>query len=113
MIGSVALSPLQTGSSAASMNALRGLPARPTLDTAVQDFESMFMTQMLQPMFETVDVDDTFGGGHAEQIMRSFMVQEYGKTMAKHLPESFTRALRDDIARKQSPDAQHAMDIVS
>jgi Rod binding domain-containing protein len=43
----------------------------------------MFMAQMLQPMFETVKVDPLFGGGHGEEVMRSFMVQEYGKVLAK------------------------------
>lgn len=50
---------------------------------SAQDFEAMFATQMLQPMFETVEVDKTFGGGHGEEVMRSFMMQEYGKTIAK------------------------------
>jgi Rod binding domain-containing protein len=43
----------------------------------------MFLSQMLQPMFETVKVDPLFGGGHGEEIMRSFMIQEYGKVLAK------------------------------
>ncbi|HEU0118526.1 MAG TPA: chemotaxis protein, partial [Alphaproteobacteria bacterium] len=49
------------------------------VDKTSQDFESMFMSQMLQPMFDTIDVDPVFGGGHGEQVMRSFLVQEYGK----------------------------------
>jgi len=53
------------------------------IDKTAQDFEAMFATQMLQPMFETVQVDGTFGGGHGEEVMRSFMMQEYGKIIAK------------------------------
>ena len=33
-------------------------------DKTAKDFESMFMSQMLQPMFEGLGVDPTFGGGH-------------------------------------------------
>jgi Rod binding domain-containing protein len=53
------------------------------LDQTAQNFEGMFMTQMLQPMFDTVKVDPMFGGGHGEEVMRGFLVQEYGKVMAK------------------------------
>lgn len=53
------------------------------IDKTAQDFEAMFATQLLQPMFEGVAVDPTFGGGHGEEIMRSFMLQEYGKLIAK------------------------------
>jgi Rod binding domain-containing protein len=53
------------------------------IDKAAQDFEAMFATQLLQPMFDTVHVNDTFGGGHGEEVMRSFLLQEYGKMIAK------------------------------
>jgi len=53
------------------------------IDKAAHDFEAMFATQMLQPMFEGVGVDPTFGGGHGEEVMKSFLLQEYGKIFAK------------------------------
>jgi peptidoglycan hydrolase FlgJ len=53
------------------------------IDAAAQDFEAMFATQMLQPMFNTIPVNETFGGGNGEEIMRTFMLQEYGKMIAK------------------------------
>ena len=37
---------------------------------------------MMKPMFETVKVDETFGGGKGEEVFRSFLVQEYGKILA-------------------------------
>jgi Rod binding domain-containing protein len=52
------------------------------IDKTAQDFEAVFATQLLQPMFESVKVDATFGGGHGEEVMRSFMLQEYGKMIA-------------------------------
>lgn len=54
------------------------------VDKAASSFESMFMSQMLQPMFEGLPVDSTFGGGHAEELMRSLLVQEYGKIASKN-----------------------------
>ena len=52
------------------------------LEDASEDFEAVFLAEMMKPMFETVDVDPFFGGGKGEEIFRSFLVQEYGKILA-------------------------------
>jgi len=48
-----------------------------------QDFEAVFLSQMIKPMFEGIETDGPFGGGQAEGMWRSLMVQEYGKSIAK------------------------------
>ena len=49
------------------------------------DFEAMAIGQLLQPMFETVDVAHAaFGGGNAEATWRPMMVDAIGKQMAAH-----------------------------
>lgn len=53
------------------------------IDKAAEDFEAMFLTQMMQPMFDTIPTDGIMGGGQSEEIYRSFMLDEYGKLMAK------------------------------
>jgi Rod binding domain-containing protein len=50
---------------------------------AAQEFEAVFISQMLKPMFEGMESDGPFGGGQAEAINRSMMVEEYGKQIAK------------------------------
>jgi peptidoglycan hydrolase FlgJ len=50
---------------------------------AAQEFESVFISQMLGHMFVSVGNDEMFGGGEAEDIYRSMMIDEYGKLMAK------------------------------
>lgn len=50
---------------------------------AAQDFEAVYIAEMLKPMFETVDVDDTFGGGKGEEVFRGMLTQEMGKSIAK------------------------------
>jgi len=72
-----------------------------SIDQAAQDFEGMFMAQMLQPMFETVNVNPVFGGGHGEEVMRSFLVQEYGKVVAKNSSFGIAAAVRDEMIRTQ------------
>ena len=40
------------------------------IDETAQDFEAMFVTEMMRPMFDTVEVDQTFGGGKGEEVFR-------------------------------------------
>jgi Rod binding domain-containing protein len=68
---------------------------------AAKEFEGMFMTQMLQPMFDTVSVDPQFGGGHGEEMMRGFLVQEYGKIVSKNSHLGIADAVRDEMQRIQ------------
>lgn len=48
-----------------------------------QEFEAMFINEMLRPMRESVEVDKLFGGGFAEETYRSMLWDEYGKEMSK------------------------------
>tara|TARA_R110002096_G_scaffold23725_3_gene75430 strand:+ start:710 stop:1042 length:333 start_codon:yes stop_codon:yes gene_type:complete len=51
---------------------------------AAEDFEAVFLTQMIKPMFDTLPTDGMFGGGQAENIYRGLMVEEFGKSLAKN-----------------------------
>lgn len=50
---------------------------------AAEEFEALFISEMLNPVFENLDTGGLFGGGQGEKIYRSLMVQEYGKAIAK------------------------------
>jgi len=50
---------------------------------AAQEFEAVFISQMMKPMFEGLSTEAPFGGGQAEEMYRSLMIDEYGKTIAK------------------------------
>lgn len=50
---------------------------------AAEDFEAVFLSQMLKPMFEGIKASEPFGGGAAEDMWRSLMVDEYGKSISK------------------------------
>jgi len=50
---------------------------------AAKEFESFFLSQMMQPMFEGIETDGLFGGGHGEEMFRSMLLDEYGKQMAR------------------------------
>ena len=51
---------------------------------AVQDFEAYFLTQSFEQMYNTVPVNETFGGGNGEKIFRSMLLAEYGKMTAEN-----------------------------
>ncbi len=48
-----------------------------------RDFESFFISQMLQPMFREIKPEEPFSGGSGEDAWRSFQVDEYGKAVAR------------------------------
>jgi Rod binding domain-containing protein len=49
---------------------------------AAKEFEAMFLNTMLQPMFSTIKSDGPFGGGHAAEVWRSLLTDEYAKGFA-------------------------------
>ncbi|MDD3029639.1 MAG: rod-binding protein [Alphaproteobacteria bacterium] len=71
-------------SSANVFSAMTSRPAtRASVDAAAREFEAMFASQLVKPMFDTVPVDDRFGGGQGEEVMRALLVQEYGRAIAR------------------------------
>ncbi|MEK9753048.1 MAG: rod-binding protein [Rhodospirillaceae bacterium] len=54
-----------------------------TMRKTAREFEAVFISQMLQPMFENLSAEAPFGGGHGEDVWRSMQVQEYGKAISK------------------------------
>jgi peptidoglycan hydrolase FlgJ len=49
---------------------------------AAENFEGVFLSEMLGTMFESIPTDGPFGGGPGEGMMRSLMIDEYAKSMA-------------------------------
>ena len=70
------------GKLAATLDTVKSKNAART-NQAAQDFEAVYISEMLKPMFETVEVDDIFGGGKGEEVFRGMLVQEMGKSIAK------------------------------
>jgi flagellar protein FlgJ len=50
---------------------------------AAQDFEAVFLNAMFQHMFTAMDGEGPLGGSGATGVWRSFLTQEYSKTIAK------------------------------
>lgn len=81
----VNLADIATGQAAVEKAELVGRRQAKTVEEARQtaeQFEAVFLAQMLAPMFQGIKSDGPFGGGHAESIFRGLQVEEFGKAMA-------------------------------
>ncbi|HLL28371.1 MAG TPA: rod-binding protein [Xanthobacteraceae bacterium] len=47
-----------------------------------KDFESVFITNMFESMYEGLDDDGPFGAGANNGVWRSLLTEEYAKSMA-------------------------------
>lgn len=88
------------------------MPRTGDVDKAAKDFESMFMSQMLQPMFEGMSNDPIFGGGHGEQVMRTFLVQEYGKIAAQGGHLGIAAEVKNEMIKAQAATSQGGQNVV-
>lgn len=52
---------------------------RAQIRKAADEFENVFVSQMLGHMFDGIEVDETFGGGHGEEMFRSMLTEQYAK----------------------------------
>lgn len=71
------------------------------LDAVAKDFEAMFVTEMMKPMFEQIKPDERFGGGKGEEIFRGMMLQEYGKMMAETGQLGIADSVKQELIRMQ------------
>lgn len=74
---------LNIESQKAGLARVKDLRDEQEIKETAQSFEAFFLTKMMESMYEGVSTDGMFGGGHAEKIYRSLLLDEYGKSMAK------------------------------
>jgi Rod binding domain-containing protein len=52
------------------------------LTETAQEFEAVFLQNMLSIMFQGIETDEYFGGGAAEDTFRSMQIEQYSKHIA-------------------------------
>lgn len=87
---------------------LKGPHSEAQIDKISKDFEAMFATEMLQPMFKGVEVDSIFGGGHGEETMRLFLLREYGRVVADTGKLGVADKVKAQMLRAQESEQQRA-----
>lgn len=68
---------------------------------AAQEFEAMFLAQMLRPIFEGIETDAMFGGGPGEKAYKGLLVEEYGKAIARAGGVGIADAVQAEILKLQ------------
>lgn len=76
------------------------------IDEASQQFEAVFLTEMMKPMFEGLSTDGMFGGGKGEEIFRSLLLQEYGKKVAQTGGIGLSTQIKAELLRQQAALSQ-------
>lgn len=66
-----------------------------------EQFERMFITEMLQPMFSGVETDGPFGGGQGEEVFRPMLLDQYADAVAKGGGIGIADAVMKEILRLQ------------
>lgn len=74
---------------------------RTKLWNASVDFETQYLSSMLQPMLDSVEVDETFGGGHGEEMFRSFITGEYAKQISSQGNVGLADSVYSELLRAQ------------
>ena len=100
--------------------AITGLPHDPPprapvtalMRAAAENFESMVLAELLQPMFEALKTDGLGGGGVGEEMFRPMLVDEYAKSIAHGGGVGLARSIIEELQRMQgalSPAAAAAV----
>lgn len=71
------------------------------VEDAAEQFEAVFIGEMIKPMFEGISTDGMFGGGKGEEVFRDMLVQEYGKLMAKNGGIGLSSQVKDAMIKMQ------------
>lgn len=79
---------------------------------AAQEFESVFLSEMLAPMFEGLDTEGLGGGGMGEQIFRPMLVERYAESISRSggvgIADSVVREFMRMQQSQNPPEAEPA-----
>ncbi len=87
-------------------NDVSNTKAMDRIDEVAKDFEAMFVTEMMKPMFAQIKPDPTFGGGKGEEIFQGMMLEEYGKLMAETGQLGIADQVKKELIRMQGETPQ-------
>ena len=58
-------------------------PRQTEMRRAAEEFEAVFLAQMMAPMFEGLDTDGLGGGGMGEEIFRPMLIERYAEALSQ------------------------------
>ncbi len=84
--------------------------ASPDAQHVAQEFESIFIAEMLAPMFEGLDTEGLGGGGAGESMFRPMLIQQYAAALAKNGGIGLADSVVRELARMQAAQTAPADD---
>lgn len=67
-----------------------------------EEFESVFLAEMLAPMFEGVETDGLGGGGAGEKMFRPMLIERYAQAIAQAGGIGLADSVMSELARLQT-----------
>ena len=80
---------------------LSGIKTRAQAKVVAQQFEHMFLSEMLGPMFAGISANKEFGGGPGEEAFRPMLIDHYAEAMSKSGGIGIADAVLKEILRMQ------------
>lgn len=71
------------------------------ISETAEEFESMFLSNMLEQMFSESKLEKPFGGGNSEGIYRSMLIGKYAENMAAGDGIGIASQLKDSMYKMQ------------
>jgi peptidoglycan hydrolase FlgJ len=72
------------------------------IETTAREFEAVFISEMMKPMFDGIKTDGMFGGGKGEEVFRSILLQEYGKVMSQTGQVGIASHVKESLIQMQA-----------
>ena len=70
-------------------------------DAASKEYESVFISQFLGSMFSGIQSDSMTGGGQGEEMFRSLMVDQYGKSIEQQGGFGIAAQMKAELLKHQ------------
>ena len=75
-------------------------------DAASKEYESVFISQFLGSMFSGIKTDGLTGGGQGEEMFRSLMINEFGKSIEQRGGFGLAAQMKAQLLKHQEAAAQ-------
>jgi len=75
------------------------------LDAVSQDFESMFLAQMLSTMFGDSTGSSLFGNSESKEVYKNLIMNEYGKSIAQMGGIGIASFIKKELIKMQEVSA--------
>ena len=103
-------SAIQSAMTMAQQAPLAAAP-KPTSDAgkaaaAAKEYESVFISQFLGSMFSGIKSDGVTGGGEGEEMFRSLMINEYGKSLEQRGGFGLAAKMQAELLKHQQATVQ-------